>query len=215
MISKSIIAKEPLTGMQMLSLEDPVKRAVKIVQMPYECRNRRNRHFREILTTTNEPWSSNEKQTDWDTHLPLFLLAYRISGHEVTGFIPADVLFGRTLRLQCDILFGRPNDTPSSPNEYLNNLEARLESVRAFARERIKWASYRIKTRYNSGAIGHHFKKGDQVWMYNPKRRRDLSPKLQQNCEGPYTIVKKLNDVIYRIQRSPNAKSKVIHIYFL
>ncbi|GBO06904.1 hypothetical protein AVEN_142641-1 [Araneus ventricosus] len=44
--------------------------------------------------------------------------------------------------------------------------------------------------------------------MYNPKRRRGLSPKLQQNWEGPYTIVKKLNDVIYRVQRSPNAKPK-------
>ncbi|GBM30061.1 hypothetical protein AVEN_88276-1 [Araneus ventricosus] len=36
--------------------------------------------------------------------------------HEVTGFTPADVLFGRTLRLTCDILFGRPSDTPSSSN---------------------------------------------------------------------------------------------------
>ncbi|GBN83539.1 hypothetical protein AVEN_207911-1, partial [Araneus ventricosus] len=48
--------------------------------------------------------------------------------------------------------------------------------------------------------------------MYNPKRRRGLSPKLQQNREGPYTVVKKLNDVVYRVQRSSNAKPKVIHI---
>ncbi|GBN14851.1 hypothetical protein AVEN_165667-1 [Araneus ventricosus] len=156
---------------------------------------------------------SVENQTVWDTHLPLFLLAYRSTDHEVTGCTPADMLFGGTLRLPCDILFERPSDTPSSPNEYLNNLEARLESVHAFARERIKLASERMKTRYDSGATDHHFKEGDQVWLYNPKRRRGLSPKLQQNWEGPYTIVKKLNDVIYRVQRSSNAKSKVIHNY--
>ncbi|GBN89634.1 Retrovirus-related Pol polyprotein from transposon 412 [Araneus ventricosus] len=154
----------------------------------------------------------SKNQTDWDTHLPLFLLAYRTADHEVTGFTPADMLFGRTLRLPCDILFGRPSDTSSSPNEYLNNLEARLESVHAFAREQIKLTSERMKTRYDSGATGHHFKEGDRVWMYNPKRRRGLSPKLQQNWEGLYTIVKKLNDVIYRVQRSPNAKPKVILI---
>ncbi|GBO46554.1 hypothetical protein AVEN_155569-1 [Araneus ventricosus] len=45
--------------------------------------------------------------------------------------------------------------------------------------------------------------------------RGGLSPKLQQNWEGPYTIVKKLIDVIYRVQRSPNAKPKVIHINWL
>ncbi|GBM09461.1 Retrovirus-related Pol polyprotein from transposon 412, partial [Araneus ventricosus] len=154
----------------------------------------------------------SRNQTDWDTHLPLFLLAYRSAEHEVTGLTPAEMLFGRTLRLPCDILFGRPSETPSSPNEYMKNLEARLESVHAFARERIKLASERMKTRYESRATDHHFKEGDLVWMYNPKRRRGLSPKLQQNWEGPYTIVKKLNDVVYRVQRSPNAKPKVIHI---
>ncbi|GBM64643.1 hypothetical protein AVEN_91711-1 [Araneus ventricosus] len=75
------------------------------------------------------------------------------------------MLFGRTLRLSCDILFGRQSDTPSPPNGYLNNLEARLESVHVFARERIKLASERMKTRYDSGATGHHFKGGDEVWI--------------------------------------------------
>ncbi|GBO32566.1 Retrovirus-related Pol polyprotein from transposon 297 [Araneus ventricosus] len=154
----------------------------------------------------------SKNQTGWDTHLPLFPLAYRNADHEVTGFTPADMLFGRTLRLPFDIIFGLPSDTPSSSNEYLNNLEARLESVHAFAGERIKLVSERMKTRYDFGATGHHFKERDRVWMYNSKRRRGLSPKLQRNCEGPYTIFKKLNDVIYRVQRSPNAKPKVIHI---
>ncbi|GBM25302.1 Retrovirus-related Pol polyprotein from transposon 412, partial [Araneus ventricosus] len=113
----------------------------------------------------------SRNQTDWDTHLPLFLLAYRSAEHEVTGLTPAEMLFGRTLRLPCDILFGRPSETPSSPNEYMKNLEARLESVHAFARERIKLASERMKTRYDSRATHHHFKEGDLVWMYNPKRR--------------------------------------------
>ncbi|GBM46684.1 hypothetical protein AVEN_261059-1 [Araneus ventricosus] len=81
----------------------------------------------------------------------------------------------------------------------MKNLEARLESVHAFSRERIKLASERMKTRYDSRATDHHFKERDLVWMYNPKRRRGLSPKLQQNWEGPYTVVKKLNDVVYSL----------------
>ncbi|GBM96786.1 hypothetical protein AVEN_176120-1 [Araneus ventricosus] len=48
--------------------------------------------------------------------------------------------------------------------------------------------------------------------MYNAKRRWSLSSKLQQNWEGPYAIVKKRNDVIYRVQRSSNAKPKAIYI---
>ncbi|GBL98740.1 hypothetical protein AVEN_202186-1 [Araneus ventricosus] len=133
-------------------------------------------------------------------------------GKSVTGWISAEKLSDRTPSFSCGILFGRPGDTPSSPNEDLNKLGARSESVQTSDRERVKLSRVRKKTHYDSGATEHHFKKGDVVWMYNPKRRRGLSPKLQQNWEGPYTIVKKLNDVIYRVQRSPNAKPKVIHI---
>ncbi|GBO01648.1 hypothetical protein AVEN_68079-1 [Araneus ventricosus] len=93
----------------------------------------------------------------------------------------------------------------------MKKLEACLESVHAFARERIKLASERIKTRYDSRATDRYFEEGDLVWMYNPKRWRGMSHKLQQNWEGQYTVVKKLNDVVYRVERSPNAKPKVVH----
>ncbi|GBN25038.1 hypothetical protein AVEN_141570-1 [Araneus ventricosus] len=122
------------------------------------------------------------------------------------------MLIGRMLRLPCDILLGRPSETHSALNEYMKNLETRLESVHAFAREEIKLASERMKTRYDSRATDHQFKEDDIVWMYNSKRRKGPSPKLQQNRKGPYTVVKKLNDAVYRVQRSYNTKSEVIHI---
>ncbi|GBM27384.1 hypothetical protein AVEN_250418-1 [Araneus ventricosus] len=129
-------------------------------------------------------------------------------GKLVTGRTPAEMFSDPTLRFPCDILFGRPRDTPSSPT----NSEARLESIQASAGEQVELSRERMKIRYDCRATDHHFKEGDLVWMYNPKRRRGLSPKLQQNWEGPYTVVKKLNDVVYRVQRWPNAKPKVIHI---
>ncbi|GFW52011.1 hypothetical protein TNCV_1189411 [Trichonephila clavipes] len=46
------------------------------------------------------------------------------------------MLFGRDLRLPCDLLFGRPPDTPSF-EEYVQNLQARFEDVHNLARERI------------------------------------------------------------------------------
>ncbi|GBN88061.1 Retrovirus-related Pol polyprotein from transposon 297 [Araneus ventricosus] len=104
-----------------------------------------------------------KNQTDWDSHLPLLPMAYRSAEHEMTGLTPAKIIFGRTLRLPCDIIFGRPSETPSSPNEYMKNLETRLENVHAFARERIKLASERMKTRYDSRATDHHFKEDDLV----------------------------------------------------
>ncbi|GFX88073.1 retrovirus-related Pol polyprotein from transposon 412 [Trichonephila clavipes] len=78
------------------------------------------RFNRTILNNLSLMVSKN--QQDWDQKVPLFLLAYRSAVHETTGYSPSQMLFGRDLRLPCDLLFGRPPDTPSSPEEYVQNL---------------------------------------------------------------------------------------------
>ncbi|GFW01229.1 retrovirus-related Pol polyprotein from transposon 412 [Trichonephila clavipes] len=155
------------------------------------------RFNRTILNNLSLMVSKN--QQDWDQKVPLFLLAYRSAVHETTGYSPSQMLFGRDLRLPCDLLFGRPPDTPSSPEEYVQNLQARFEDVHNLARERINLRTEKMKTRYDTKATGHQFKEGDKVWFYNPTRRKGLSPKLQSHWDGPYTILKIINDVVIRI----------------
>ncbi|GFX34452.1 retrovirus-related Pol polyprotein from transposon 412 [Trichonephila clavipes] len=153
----------------------------------------------------------SKNQQDWDQKVPLFLLAYRSAVHETTGYSPSQMLFGQDLRLPCDLLFGRPPDTPSSPEEYVQNLQARFEDVHNLARERINLRTEKMKTRYDTKATGHQFKEGDKVWFYNPTRRKGLSPKLQSHWDGPYTILKLINDVVIRIRKSTNSKPRVVH----
>ncbi|GFX93612.1 retrovirus-related Pol polyprotein from transposon 412 [Trichonephila clavipes] len=167
------------------------------------------RFNRTILNNLSLVVSKN--QQDWDQKVPLFLLAYRSAVHETTGYSPSQMLFGRDLRLPCDLLFGRPPDTPSSPEEYVQNLQARFEDVHNLARERINLRTEKMKTRYDTKATGHQFKEGDKVWFYNPTRRKELSPKLQSHWDGPYTILKIINDVVIRIRKSTNSKPRVVH----
>ena len=51
--------------------------------------------------------------------------------------------------------------------------------------------------------------------MYKPQRKKGKSPKLSGPWEGPYVVVERLNDVVYRIQRGPWAKPKAVHRYML
>ncbi|GFW72825.1 retrovirus-related Pol polyprotein from transposon 412 [Trichonephila clavipes] len=154
-------------------------------------------------------------QQDWDKKLPFFLLAYRSAVHETNGYSPSQMLFGRDLRLPADLLFSRPPDAPLVPEEYIKKLQARMEEMHHLPRERIGMASEKIKTRYDARATRQDFLEGDKVWLWNPKRRKGLSPKLQTNWEGPYKVLKRLNDVVVRIQKSPHSKTKVIHYNML
>ncbi|KFM71818.1 Apical endosomal glycoprotein, partial [Stegodyphus mimosarum] len=137
--------------------------------------------------------------------LPLFLLAYRSAVHETTCYSPSQMLFGRDLRLPCDLLFGRPPNASSSPEEYIQDLQARFEVMHNFARERVNLATEKMKTRYDTRATGHRFNEGDKVWLWNPTRRKGFSPKLQSPLDGPYAVLNRLNGVVARIPPIPTA----------
>jgi RNase H-like domain found in reverse transcriptase/Reverse transcriptase (RNA-dependent DNA polymerase)/Integrase zinc binding domain/Integrase core domain/gag-polyprotein putative aspartyl protease len=154
----------------------------------------------------------NEHQTDWDRHLPLFLLAYRSAVHETTGQTPASVIFGRELRLPVDLMFGHPVERPVQVDDYCSQLASRLEAIHNAARDRLRLESDRMKTRYDVRANSAGFQAGDYVWLYNPARKIGRSPKLQRNWEGPYRVITRLNDVVYRIQRSVRSKAKIVHL---
>jgi hypothetical protein len=76
-------------------LHDMVERCVKTVE----------EHLRKVDST---------HQRDWYERLPIFLLDYRASTHKTTGTTPASMVFGRGLRLPCDLL---PPSTRSSPRQ--------------------------------------------------------------------------------------------------
>jgi hypothetical protein len=56
-------------------------------------------HLRKVFST---------HQWDWDERLPIFLLVYLPSTHDTTGVTPANMVFGRELRMPCDLMFGPP-----------------------------------------------------------------------------------------------------------
>ncbi|KAJ8938052.1 hypothetical protein NQ318_013960 [Aromia moschata] len=118
------------------------------------------------------------------------------------------------LPLPTDLILGHPleeNQERSLP-EFVENLRERLNRIHRFASEKLKMHSDKMKQRLDTTSTEIAFKPGDAVWLYAPKRTKGKSPKLQSNWEGPYTIIKKINDLVYRIQLSPRSKPKVVHL---
>ncbi|GFW46694.1 retrovirus-related Pol polyprotein from transposon 412 [Trichonephila clavipes] len=130
------------------------------------------RFNRTILNNLSVMVSKN--QQDWDQKVPLFLLAYRSAAFTRLPDIHHPRCFlAEIFALPCDLLFGRPPDTPSSPEEYVCRISRHvLKDVHNLARERINLRTEKMKTRYDRKATGHQFKEGDKVWFYNPTRRQ-------------------------------------------
>jgi hypothetical protein len=116
-------------------------------------------------------------QRDWDTRLPIFLLAYRASAHDTTGLNSASLLFGRELRLPWNLVFG------ASPRQRTTH----SQSCRKFSGppiwhpqlcQHLKLASNQMKTCYDILANCTGYQEGDNVWLYCPTHTKGKSPKL-------------------------------------
>ncbi|KAJ8948083.1 hypothetical protein NQ318_008434 [Aromia moschata] len=104
---------------------------------------------------------------------------------------------GREMKLPTDLILGRPleeNQERSLP-EFVENLRERMDQIHRFAREKLKIHSDKMKQRLDTTSTETAFKPGDA-----------------SNWEGPYTIIRKINDLVYRIQLSPRSKPKVVHL---
>ena len=151
-------------------------------------------------------------QNDWDLYIPSILLSYRSAVHEATGYTPAQLMMGRDLRLPMDLLFERPPDAqPACTTEYVKTQRDRMSHVRAEAAANLKISGETMKLRVDAKATMEPLEKGDRVWLYNPQRKKGLSPKLSSPWDGPFFVTEKLSSVTYRIQKGKHSAPKVVH----
>lgn len=158
------------------------------------------------------------RQSDWDLQVPLALMGLRGAPHSSTGHSPAMMLFGRELSLPSAVVRGVPPQTPALPARlrYPIWLRDRLQRLHHAARKRVNAVTLRRKERYDVRARHPHFRAGDAVWLYDPRRRAKRNPKLQAPWTGPYLITRMLSDVVAQLRlrgdHSPRAKIRTVHV---
>ena len=154
----------------------------------------------------------SQNQKDWDEHLPLLMLAYRSAQHETTGVSPCEMMFGRHVSLPADLVLGRlQSEKTLEMSEYAYKLSQTLDKIHQFARGKINLATERMLREYNSKINFQNYKEGDLVWYYAHNINRKGSPKLQCHWQGPCLVLKRINDVVYKIGKTAKSKPKVVH----
>lgn len=154
----------------------------------------------------------NAKQNDWDEHLSMVTMAYRSSVHQSTGFTPSQLMFSREMILPIDLLYGRPKDEITCVSEeYVLALQGRVEVTRNLVRENLKSNFLKQKTYFDRKCKQCEFRSGDRVWVRKEIHKPGISHKLDAKWNGPFTVVKKLSGVLFRISQPGKVKTLVVH----
>jgi transposase InsO family protein len=102
-------------------------------------------NFNKILKSMLKTYVYDHREStgEWDTMLPIFLMAYRSSVHSSTGETPHFMLTGRELKLPIDLLYSKPSESSISVPTYVQQLEARFNKAYSLVRNNLRVAQSR------------------------------------------------------------------------
>ena len=169
-----------------------------------------NSTLKQILATTAE-----RCHWDWDLMIPYAVMAYRATRHSATHLTPNYMMFGREVSEPVDLVAGLPPDSDAAPTapEYVQNLRQRLELAHQIARNVLGESVKRAKRQYDKNCCRTQFEVGDAVWylIKGTQKVKNKVRKFLPSYDGPFFILGKLDDLVYRIQKGPKTKTKVVH----
>ena len=166
-----------------------------------------NRTLLDMLATT-----THDHPFDWEDNIRKVCLAYNTSVQSTTGYTPFFLVFGRQARVPVDIMYATDKPSETTPGEFATTLQTALENAYSLVRSKTGAKQERQKEFYNRKVHGKPFSPGDQVWLFSPVVPRGKSKKLHHPWTGPWVVVKRLSDAVYRIQSlAGHRKRAVVH----
>ena len=156
----------------------------------------------------------NKKQTNWAQLLPSIMLSYRVSPSvDSTGYSPYYIMFGRECRLPLDTALIPTSTAGTSQEEHLRRIIENQTICRELVKENIATAQAKYKKNFDKHAEMTEYQLHDNVWLYNPRTKPGLSPKLTKRWCGPFYVSEKLGKVNYRLRdlKTHLAIKNVVH----
>ena len=150
--------------------------------------------------TLNQMMRVFEQREDvnWPLALPCIMMAYNTKVHQTTGVTPYFATFGREMRLPIDLVVKPPEPEGRAMSQVVDETTARFRKIYQFMRNNQEAAIRRAASAYKNKIL--NLKAGDLVWYLCPRQVPGKPRKLTDSWLGPYRVVGKANDVVWKIK---------------
>ncbi|GFU77818.1 integrase catalytic domain-containing protein [Trichonephila clavipes] len=144
--------------------------------------------------------SISQNTNDWYEQLPHTMLALNSAIHEATYTSPFFLEHGRDIRLS--YTYEKNSDTPQNKYEYVEKLLPSLELIFNKVLNNLKDQEASHVDLSTRATKQHHYdyKIGSLCFIKTPNIKSNLSPILRPKFEGPYRVIERFSNVIYRVQ---------------
>lgn len=158
---------------------------------------------------------SAEQPKLWPKFINPLLFAYREVEHSATGYSPFFLMYGRDVRgplhILKETLEGRAIDNVEvkTAYQYVLELRERISQTLSLAQTELKNAGHKSANYYNKKSKLRSLKPGDNCLLLLPTNQN----KLLAQWQGPFKVMDKINDILFRIKMQ--GQPKIFHINML
>ena len=152
---------------------------------------------------------------DWEDQLRPLCMAYNTSVQATTGYSPFFLMFGRSVSMPIDLMYGEsPTETESrattTTTEFACSLKHRLQE--AYHRVRVQMGHQldRQKEIYDQRVHGKPFEENDLVWLHTKVVPKGVGRKLHRPWSGPFCIIKRISNSIYRLKSLHSPRRRLV-----
>ena len=163
------------------------------------------------------------KQDDWNIYLPVVQLQYNTTVSLATGYTPYMLMHGRECKMPSfDMMKKVEGDLATSAtlsNEYVRGMVAAISDYNRYAVEQTEKNKQRFNLRVKQPLEFVEYQPGQQFMLvrrpiseFNSPDAEEawkISMKLLERFEGPYTVIRMINPVLY--DADVNGKTVRVH----
>ena len=155
-----------------------------------------------------------KQQNVWDIYLQQVTMAYRSSPHSSTKLSPNKMVFGKDVMLPMQAFIGRPGvgGEKAPDDNYVMDLQDKLQQCHDIARENIRVAAKYQKKHYDSNSKKKQYVTGQLVWLHDPSRKKGICSKLINKWKGPFVITRMVDSLICMVKQSSKKKARAYHV---
>jgi predicted aspartyl protease len=147
-----------------------------------------------------------EQQSDWSQILPAVAMSYRASYVTSLGCSPFFGLYAKDMNLAIDTAIMPEVKMTSDMSIYIADLVKKLELTQKILAENVEEAHRVTKTYYDRSAKPRSFDVADRCWLHDPTNKKGVSAKLKTRWLGPYLVVNRITDLLYRLRHCHTGK---------
>ena len=132
----------------------------------------------------------------WDESLHYVHHAYHRTLHSSTNRSPFETCYGYLPKSPMDFVFSHEakEDGYDNADKAMKFIQ-KIQKVHEAIQEYLEKSQAKYKMGHDKHQMDHHFKVGDQFWLYISKQRlKGEGKKLKSISYGPFKIVEKIGD---------------------